>query len=403
MNEEYSLEDFANNLLDMTTRCRSCMSCYSVCPLVESTHGFSTQGPYGILRSIYHGIKRDFAESLTVQDKQVLRNILYSCTTCGACDIKCKTSGAGVPIVELIESGRKLLVDEMVGPLKNQNTALKSIWNRGNPYGMPAADRLGWLKNLSEKESLSCKIVPDDGEVDLLLYVGCTASYEKSIQNVARSLVTLLEHMKINYGILKEEECCGSPANRIGDNQLFSDVFYKNTKKFVEYGVKHIITISPHCYNTFVNEYPDSMKEIKIQHYTEFLSDMMEDGRLDIAKEIAKKVTYHDPCYLGKKNNIYDAPRKLLRGIPAVNLVEMKRNRQDSLCCGGGGGRMWDEVEEVTRLSEIRLGEAMDADAEIIATACPWCHIQLHDAVQDTNNESKIVVKDIAEILVEAL
>lgn len=400
MNEEHSLESLIDKLSDTVTKCRGCMSCYSVCPLVESTHGFPSSGAYGILRAIYYGIKWD--EVLGIEDKQELRDIVYACTTCKACELKCKSSGAGVPIVELIEDGRRLLVEEMVGPLPNQSVVLKSIGSLGNPYGMLAEDRLNWLKAFSKGKNLSCKLIPDDGDVDLLLYIGCTASYDESIRKVACSLLTLLEKMNIDYGILKEEKCCGSPANRLGEFQMFSNISFENAKRFEECSVKHIVTISPHCYNTFISEYPESTKKIKIQHYTEFLFDMMREGKLAPQKAIGKVVTYHDPCYLGKRNGIYEPPRTVLEGIPGIKLVEMKRNRQDSLCCGGGGGRMWAAVKESNRLSQIRLKEAMEVKADVIATACPWCHIQLEDAVKDTNNEDKIEVKDIAELVADS-
>jgi Fe-S oxidoreductase len=210
--------------------------------------------------------------------------------------------------------------------------------------------------------------------------------------------------MNIDYGVLREEQCCGSPANRLGEEQTFSEISKENIKRFDASNAKTVITISPHCYNTFVNEYPEAISNrVKIQHYTQFLSDMMEQGVLAPQKRIDKTVTYHDPCYLGKRNDIYEEPRRILRGIKGLKLVEMNRNRRDSLCCGGGGGRMWASVEEITRLSQIRLSEAMEAGADIIVTACPWCHIQLADAITDTGNEGRLEVKDIAELVTEAL
>lgn len=397
-----SLEKFLDNLLDTIAKCKRCMNCYSACPLVESTRGFPSQGPYGILRSIYYGIQWD--NLLGLEEKKRLREIVYTCTTCKSCDIRCKLSGAGVPIVDLIEDGRQLLVAEGIGPLENQRLALKSIRSEGNPYGLSAKDRLNWLSDFVKERNLSCKIVPDDGNVDVLLYVGCTASYDSSIQSVARCLLILLEKMKIKYGILKEEGCCGSPANRLGEEEMFSEISDENVKRFEECNVKSVVTISPHCYNTFINEYPDSIKnKVKIQHYTQFLSDMMDKGKLVPRKRIDKTVVYHDPCYLGKRNDVYEEPRRILTGIQGAKLVEMNRNRRESLCCGGGGGRMWAAVEETTRLSQIRLREAMEVGAEIIATACPWCHIQLEDAIKDTGNEGKLEVKDIAELVTEAL
>jgi Fe-S oxidoreductase len=401
-NEVDSIEKFLSGLLDTLDKCRHCMNCYSDCPLVESTRGFPSQGPYGILRSIYYGIQWDHL--LGLEEKNRLREIVYTCTTCKSCDIRCKLSGAGIPIVDMIEDGRQLLVAEGVGPLENQRLALKSIRSEGNPYGLPAKDRLNWLSDFADKKNLSCKIVPDDGNVDVLLYTGCTASYDTGIQNVARCLVTLLEKMKINYGILKEEWCCGSPANRLGEENTFFEISDANIKRFNTSNAKSVVTISPHCYNTFINEYPKSMlNEVKIQHYTQFLSDMMDRGVLAPQNRIEKTVAYHDPCYLGKRNDIFEEPRRILRGIKGLKLVEMNRNRRDSLCCGGGGGRMWASVEETTRLAHIRLREAVEAGAEIIATACPWCHIQLADAITDTGNEGKLKVMDIAELVTEAL
>jgi len=189
----------------------------------------------------------------------------------------------------------------------------------------------------------------------------------------------------------------------MGEEGLFEDLSTENLEAFKQSGVRKIITISPHCYNTFVNEYPEAIKGFEIQHYTEFFADAIERGSLVPKLRIEKRVTYHDPCYLGKRNGVYDAPRKILMSIPGVQLVEMKRNRDNSLCCGGGGGRMWIEVEEVKRLSESRVEEAMAVGAEVIATACPWCHIQLEDAVKTTGNEGKIEVKEVAELLASSL
>ncbi|MBW2040322.1 MAG: (Fe-S)-binding protein, partial [Deltaproteobacteria bacterium] len=213
----------------------------------------------------------------------------------------------------------------------------------------------------------------------------------------------LLEEVGANYGILNEERCCGSPARRMGEEGLFEDLSNDNLEAFRQSDVQIIITISPHCYNTYINEYPEATNGLKIQHYTEFFSEAIERGDLVPKSKIEKVLTYHDPCYLGKKNEVYEAPRKILKSIPGVKFVEMKRNRDNSLCCGGGGGRMWIETEEINRLSETRINEALAEGAEIIATACPWCHIQLEDAVKTTGSEGKIEVKDVAELLAESI
>lgn len=399
MSEAAFVKELEAEILDTVRRCRSCMNCYTVCPLVESTRGFQTQGPHGIIRSIYYAIRWG---EMSNESSEAIRDIVYLCSTCRSCEIKCKASAAGLPLVDIIEEGRKLLVEKMIGPLPDHIKVLESIEREGNPYEEPASARLGWLDTLRER-GLHPKILPDDGTSEILLFPGCTASYNESIQETARALVSTLEAAGIDWGVLKDDRCCASPARRIGEEGLFQEISEKNLKTFKSCGVKHIVTISPHCYNTFVSEYPEDMAGIKVQHYTQFLADLLNDGKLKLEKEIKKTVTYHDPCYLGKRNEIYEEPRSVLQAVPGLSLVEMKRNRQDSLCCGGGGGRMWAEVEEIHRLGEIRLAEAEAAGADLIATACPWCHIQLEDAIKVKGMADSMQVKDIAEIVAESI
>ena len=400
MNQDRFEEDLIDEIMDTVRKCRSCMNCYTVCPLMESTRGLQSQGPHGIIRSIYYAIRWDELEG---ENKDTLRDVLYLCTTCRSCDIKCKASAAGVTLVDTIENGRKLLVEKTVGPLPEQVKSLESIATEGNPYGEPASARLNWIRELMKQKDLRCKILPDDGTADVLLYAGCTASYNERIQQVASALITIMERMGADYGILKDDRCCGSPARRIGEEGLFQELSEGNLKILSECGVKHIVTISPHCYNTFVNEYPEGMAKIKVQHYTQYLSEVLGGGEVEFRKKLGKTVTYHDPCYLGKQNQVFEEPRKLLSAIPGLTLVEMARNRQDSVCCGGGGGRMWTEVEEIHRLSEIRVSEAETTGAQLIATACPWCHIQIEDALKAIGKDSQIELRDIAEILAEAI
>ena len=393
------IEALKTKILENCKRCRTCNFCYTTCPLYESSSGFLTRGPSGILSSIYYAISWD----MLGETKKALRDILYACTTCGSCDVICKSSGPGTPAVEAIEAGRSLLVELMLGPMPEQIKVLESLQQYGNPYNEPPNKRLDWLKEMSEQSRLNYRLVPGEGPVDVLLYVGCSPSYNVDIQKIARSVVMLLESMELKYGILKEEKCCASPAKRMGEEGLFQDLSEENLKAFQATGAKTIITVSPHCYNTLTNEYPEGMKQFDVKHYTEFFQECIEDGRIVPRSHIDKTVTYHDPCYLGKKNSLYTAPRKILSAIPGLRFVEMKRNRENSLCCGGGGGRMWIDIEEVTRLSEIRLEEALAVGAQIVATACPWCYLQIEDAIKTTDNEGKIELKDISELLLSSV
>ena len=358
--------------------------------------GFMINGPSGLLQSIYYALHWDLLDK---EYHEEIINILYSCTTCSSCAIRCRDTSAGIPVPDLIEAGRKLLLEKAIGPGSEHKEVLGFLDKTGNPYGKPAEKRLDWLKELEKENELNYKLLPGKEPAEILFYVGCTASYEEDLQNVARSIVLLLEEMKADYGILKKENCCGSPARQLGEEGLFLELSDKIENAVLKSGVKQVVTVSPHCYNSLKMEYPEDFKKLNIQHYTEFFFNQIEKGTLTPSKKIEKTIAYHDPCYLGKRNEIYDVPRAIISKIPELKPVEMKDNKVDSLCCGGGGGRMYVEVEEVTRLSHLRLEQALATGAEIIATACPWCYTQIKDAIKVTDQEGRIEVKDISELL----
>jgi Fe-S oxidoreductase len=239
--------------------------------------------------------------------------------------------------------------------------------------------------------------------VSVLFYVGCTPSYDERIQNVARCIAGVLEKACVPFGILDREKCSGDPALIMGESALFEDLAAENLRAIKKAGVERILTISPHDFNCFTKHYPEDMGKIDIDHYTRFLADLLDQGDLFFEKEYPKKVTYQDPCYLGKHNGIYEEPRRLLRAVPGLELVEMGRNREDSLCCGGGGGRMWADFDEAAHLAEVRVLEALETGAEVLATACPFCLINFEDAVKVLDKEDAIVVRDVSEILFEAM
>ena len=391
--DENYIEKLKEIVLDAARMCRNCNFCYPVCPLFESTREFMSQTPSGLMQSMKYAIKWDLFEG---DQKVAIRDLLYLCTTCNSCTIRCKSKSAGVPILDAIKAGRKILTEMMIGPLPNQRKPLKDIYLYGNPYGEKPEKRVDWLKGLKVK-----MIPPERAEV--LYYVGCTTAYEPNLHHIGKSLLRLFQYLNIDFGILNEEVCCGEPARRMGDEGLFQEMMNRNFNQFKSVGIKTIVTISPHCFNIFLNEYSPIQGEIKIQHYTQFLAQAFKKKRPVFKREIPSIITYHDPCYLGKHNQIFDVPRELLQMIPGVKLVEMKMIRDDSLCCGGGGGRMYAEVEEERRLSDMRILQAIEAGANIIATACPWCYSMLRNAVQDLKLEDKIKVRDIAEILDESI
>jgi Fe-S oxidoreductase len=341
-----------------------------------------------------------YAAKWNEKDKNVLqelRNIVFSCTTCGSCEIACKTLSTGTKLLDAIEKGRELLIEMQVGPMPEQKKVLESLYNNGNPYMVTARKRKDTVAQLNLKSFSKT--------ADILLYLGCSTSIDEDVQNTAITLAKILDKANIPYGILEDESCCGEPALKMGETALFEEMYKKNIDLFSGNGVKKIVTLSPHCFDTFTKKYPqDLMKNIRVQHYTMLLSDLIGSKSLCFSKKIEKRVVYHDPCYLSKYNNICDEPRKVIASIPGVELLEFADNRVNSLCCGGGGGRMWADFEsEVDRLANIRVKEAVDKKADVLVTACPWCFINMRDGVKVANAEGRLEVLSLAELCAQAV
>jgi Fe-S oxidoreductase len=319
---------------------------------------------------------------------------LWDCTTCFTCSIRCpKEVDPGNMVIQL----RTLLVDDgrIPGTL---STALKSIFERGNPLVMPARERGDWVGEMEVKHL--------DDEVNLFFYVGCYASFDMRAQNVARAMVRVFDAAGVDYGILAEDErCCGSEVWRLGEqgeDSLFEMLVEDWEEEMEDYEYQSMVTISPHCFDAFKNHYP--MNGHKVEHYTQLLAHLISEGKLSFSTKVERTVTYHDPCYLGKQNEIFDEPRAVLKALPGLKLVEMDRSREKSLCCEGGGGRIWieDPVPE-TKLAAWRIEEAIEVGAEVIATACPFCMQMFEDAVRTAGLEDKLKILDIAELAAEAL
>jgi len=325
------------------------------------------------------------------------REELWDCTTCSTCSGRCPKQ---VNPMEMMVALRSHFVERgRVHP--NVKTALESTFRYGNPLTMPREERAAWVGDLPVKSY-------EEGS-EYLYFVGCTPSYDPRVQQVARSLARLFARAEVNFGILGEgESCCGSEVRRLGEAGLFEMIVEENQELFKSVGVNKMVTTSPHCFNVFKNDYPKN--GVQVEHYTQLLSALLgkngggASGHLSFTGGLQAAVTYHDPCYLGKHNQIFDEPRKVLQSIPGLRLVEMDRSREKSLCCEGGGGRMWLEgTNPGTRLAQMRVKEALDTGAEILATACPFCLLTLEEAVKHLNAEDKIRVMDIAEIAAQAL
>jgi Fe-S oxidoreductase len=244
------------------------------------------------------------------------------------------------------------------------------------------------------------KHTSEDEKTALLYFVGCAASYDSRAQDVARALAKSLNALKVDFSILgNKETCCGNEVYSLGEQGLFEELVDKNLNLFDRYGVDQVITTSPHCFHAFKNRYG---KNLAVQHYTQYLADRIDEGKVKFQGKFEKVVTYQDPCFLGKHNNIYDEPRKILANIPGMKFTELDMSRKRSVCCEGGGGRMWHDIPG-ERLAEARIKEALNVGAEVLAVACPFCLLTFDDAVKTTGTEDAIQIMDIMEILAEVL
>lgn len=353
--------------------CIQCGKCTGSCPEAGKT-------PFNIRMLVR---KRQF-------DNPIAEAIPWYCTSCGACTLRCPRD---VKPSEMIIEVRSAFVEEGDIPATIQK-ALENTFVQRNPWGRSRNKRAEWMEKLDFE-------IPHVGDTTekRLLFTCCIEAYDPRCIVVPISVARILRSAGVEFGVLGEEEaCCGNEIRRIGETGLFEELREENMGSFQEYGVKEIIALSPHCMNTLKKEYDQT--GIRIVHYTEVLYDLIRDGSLTFEKPYEKRIIYHDPCFLGKQNQIFDSPRDILRSIKGATLLEFSRSRENSLCCEGGGGRMFLDVETVyQRNSEVRVLEAIEMGADIIATTCPFCLMNLEDPA----SEKGMVVKELSEILTEVL
>ena len=360
-------------------RCFQCGLCDTVCPW-NRVRTFSMRK---LVREATFGLTEIESEDI------------WLCTTCGRCPQQCPRD------VKQIESGvalRRIASEYGVFPasVKPVRTINAGLVGQGNPFGEDREKRAAWAEGLSVK--------PFTEGMEILYFPGCYLSYDPRLKKVAKATANILNLAGVDFGILgPKENCCGESIRKTGDEELFKRLAKENIKAFIDNGVKKILVSSPHCYHTFKNEYPEFKVDFEIVHISQYLFDLVNDGRLQFKKDYPKKVTYHDPCYLGRHNGVYDEPREVLRKIPGLEFKELLESRSDSLCCGGGGGRVWMETLKGERFSDIRIEQALEVGADVLATSCPYCITMLEDSKVTMNVAEKIEVKDITEIIQELI
>jgi len=364
---------------DAFKRCFQCGLCDVVCPW-NRVRTFS-------MRKIVRQATFGFTE---IEGEDI-----WLCTTCGRCPQQCPRD------VQQIESGVALrriateygIFPEPVQPIR---TVRGSLVGEGNPLSEERKNRANWTEGLSVKTFTE--------GMEILYFPGCYPSYDPRLKKVAAATANILNQAGVDFGILGEKEnCCGESIRKAGDEEVFKSLARENIKTFIDNGVKKILVSSPHCYHTFKNEYPEFMVNFEVVHISQYLFELIDQGKIKLTKEYGKKVTYHDPCYLGRHNDIYDEPREILKKIPGLELDEMPESREDSLCCGGGGGRIWMETPKGERFSDLRLEQAKGVGAEVLVTACPYCITNFEESRLNLEHEKDLEIKDITEIIQESM
>ncbi len=359
--------------------CYQCGLCDTLCPW-NRVRDFSMRR---IVRQATFGLTE-------IENEEIWR-----CTTCGRCPQQCPR---GVKIIEAGVSLRRIATEYGVfpGPVRPIRTVRASLLGEGNPLSQKRQNRADWAQGLSVKTY-------SEG-TDVLYFPGCYLSYDPRLRRVAKATASVLKAAGVDFGILGTmESCCGESIRKTGDEELFRRLAKENIKTFIDNGVKRILVSSPHCYHTFKNEYPEFMVNFEVIHISQFLAQLMEEGRLRLSGLYRKRVTYHDPCYLGRHNGVYDEPRDLLKRIPGAELVEMAESRAESLCCGGGGGRIWMETPKGERFSDLRLSQAVETGAEVLVTCCPYCITNFEDSRLNLEGGEDLEVRDITEVIQEVI
>ena len=317
----------------------------------------------------------------------------WYCTTCRACYEVCPVQSAPTEVVRKV---RGRLVEEGSNVPPQLSEGLERLYKYGNPWIAKKSVKASWSKGLGLIDLSKKKTT-----ADMLYFVGCTTAIDTRTQGLAEALATIFDHSGVSFGTLgKKEPCCGDIARRVGEQGLFAEQRDKATALFDKRGISKLVCSSPHCWDTFKKAYPEQLEPL---HYTQLLASLVAEGKLDLEVEQKLRVTYHDPCYLSRHNRVVDEPREVIRAIPGVELVEMADFGLESLCCGGGGGRMWQELPLDGALAQKRLEQAAETKAELVVTACPLCLIMLEDARKTGGFEESFEVVDLAELVVRAL
>jgi Fe-S oxidoreductase/nitrate reductase gamma subunit len=382
------------DLLDLVA-CTECGRCQDACPAWVTGKPLTPKGLIIDLRDHLLARARGNGNGKSMVGGVIGEDVIWSCTTCGACHQECPIFIE--PIPKIINMRRFLVMEEARFP-ETMQAAMRGMENRGHPYQGAVPSRTDWAKGSD------VPLMAEKGPAEYLYWVGCAAAFDERTQKVARALVKVLKAAGVDFAILGEEErCTGDPARRIGHEFLFQMQARANIETLDGYGVKKIITACPHCFNTLGNEYGQFGGHYEVIHHTVFIRDLLRQGRLRPRTAIRETVAYHDPCYLGRHNGMFHPPREILQILPGIRAKEMERHGQKGFCCGAGGGMMWFEERIGKRVNIERTEEALRVKPNVVGTACPFCLSMFEDGIRAKDATEQLKVMDLAELVARAL
>jgi len=398
----HQAEEFTWKQLLDSVSCTECARCTTVCP------AYATGRPLSPMKLITD-IRQDLYDR-TIRKKEEVEDLLggriqvdelWACTSCGACMEACPVLIDHVPT---FTDMRRYLVLSEGQPPDQATEALEGMTNRGNPWALAQGDRMKWAADAG----LDLSVMAEKKKAEVLYWVGCAGAYDPRNQEVARSFVRILQAAGVDFAVLGEEETCnGDSARRLGEEYLFETLAMQNIETLDQYEFERIVTPCPHCMHTIGTEYKDFGGDYEVVHHSQFISELLLSGKLKLngGSHEEGKVTFHDPCYLGRYHDEYESPRELIeKAMGGKNrLVEMEYSRQSSFCCGAGGGNMWYDMEETDRMNLARVRQAAATGAGTVATACSFCMIMMDDGIKVEGKEDSLAVKDVAELIAEGL
>ena len=380
--------------------CIQCSRCQDACPAYETGKELSPSAleinkRYFIndnISTLANGESIDKA----LTDWMLTEEAAWSCTTCGYCVEVCPVGNE--PMIDILRARQNLVMMESNFP-KDAMETFEKMENYGNPWGLSPQDRENWM------DGLDVPLMREKKNAEVLYWAGCSGAYDSRGREISQSVAKILNEADIDYACLgNEETCTGDSARRIGNEYLFQTMAEQNKETFEQYNFKKIVTQCPHCFTTLKNDYAEMGIELDVVHHSQFIDELINEKKIEPKPYLDEDITFHDPCYLGRHNGEYDAPRKVLQSVLKEGRIkEMEQSKSDSFCCGAGGGNMWYEIKTGERINQHRVNQAVDTEAKTIAAACNFCNIMLEDGVKTTGNEENVKVLDIAEMVSKGL